>query len=60
MVAQAGPVPTIAAALARAHAGDTIVVTAGVYREPRLEVTVPVTILGQGEPSSTAAAPTRS
>ncbi len=48
VVAQAGPVPTIAAALARAHAGDTIVVTAGVYREPRLEVTVPVTILGQG------------
>ena len=26
-----------------------MVVTAGVYREPRLEVTVPVTILGEGE-----------
>ena len=49
VVAPGGPVPTVTAALARARAGDTVVVTAGVYREPRIIVTVPVTILGQGE-----------
>jgi nitrous oxidase accessory protein len=48
VVAPEGPVTTVAAALRRARAGDTIVVTAGVYREPRLEVTVPVTLLGVG------------
>jgi nitrous oxidase accessory protein len=42
-------VATIAAALRLAHPGDTVVVTAGVYHEPRLDVTVPVTILGRGE-----------
>jgi len=49
VVAPGGPVPTVTAALAQARAGDTVVVTAGVYREPRIIVTVPVTILGQGE-----------
>ncbi len=49
VVAPGGPVPTVTAALAKARAGDTVVVTAGVYREPRIIVTVPVTILGQGE-----------
>jgi nitrous oxidase accessory protein len=49
VVAPGGPVPTVTAALAMARAGDTVVVTAGVYREPRIIVTVPVAILGQGE-----------
>jgi nitrous oxidase accessory protein len=49
VVAPGGAVPTVARALRLARPGDTIVVTAGVYREPRLDVTVPVTILGQGE-----------
>jgi nitrous oxidase accessory protein len=49
VVAPGGPVPTVTAALAKARTGDTVVVTAGVYREPRIIVTVPVTILGQGE-----------
>jgi nitrous oxidase accessory protein len=49
VVAPAGEVTTVAAALRLARAGDTVVVTAGVYREPPLEVTVPVTILGRGE-----------
>ncbi len=49
IVAPGGSVPTVTAALRLARAGDTLVVTAGVYREPRLEVTVPLTILGQGE-----------
>jgi nitrous oxidase accessory protein len=49
VVAPGGAVPTVTQALRLARAGDTIVVTAGLYREPRLEVTVPVTILGQGE-----------
>jgi nitrous oxidase accessory protein len=49
VVAPAGDVATIAAALRLAHPGDTVVVTAGVYHEPRLDVTVPVTILGRGE-----------
>jgi nitrous oxidase accessory protein len=48
VVAPGGAVPTVTEALRLARAGDTILVTAGVYREPRLEVTVPVTILGQG------------
>jgi nitrous oxidase accessory protein len=49
VVAPGGEVPTVAAALRLARPGDTVLVTPGVYREPRLEVTVPVTIIGQGE-----------
>jgi nitrous oxidase accessory protein len=49
VVAPDGEVRTIAAALRLARPGDTVVVTAGLYREPRLDVTVPVTILGRGE-----------
>ncbi|MCU0626670.1 MAG: nitrous oxide reductase family maturation protein NosD, partial [Gemmatimonadaceae bacterium] len=37
----------IAHALARAAAGDTIVLAAGTYREPTLVVTRPVTLLGR-------------
>jgi nitrous oxidase accessory protein len=45
-----GPVASVAAALRLARPGDTIVVRAGVYREPRLVVTLPLTILGEGGP----------
>ena len=48
IVAPDGRVSTISAALRQALAGDTIVVTAGVYREPRLEVRMPLVILGEG------------
>jgi nitrous oxidase accessory protein len=49
VVAPGSAVPTVTAALAEASVGDTIVVTAGVYREPQLVVTVPVVLLGQGD-----------
>ena len=49
VVVPGGAVGTVGAALRLARAGDTVVVTAGVYREPRLYVTVPVTIVGEGE-----------
>jgi nitrous oxidase accessory protein len=49
VVRPGGEVPSVSAALRLARAGDTVVVTAGVYHEPRLEVTVPLTILGQGQ-----------
>ena len=49
VVGAGGDVATVSSALRLARAGDTVVVTAGVYREPRLVVTVPLTILGQGE-----------
>jgi nitrous oxidase accessory protein len=39
-------VAPIARALARAHAGDTIRLAPGTYREPTLVVTTPVTLLG--------------
>ena len=42
VVAPGGEVTTVAAALRLAQAGDTVVVTAGVYHEPQLRVTVPV------------------
>lgn len=48
VVAPDGPVATVGEALRQARAGDTIVVTAGVYREPKLEVRVPLTLLGVG------------
>lgn len=47
VVAPGGPVATVTAALSQARAGDTVIVTAGVYREPRLEVTVPLALLGE-------------
>ena len=40
--------PTLTAALRLARAGDTLVVTAGIYREPQIIVSVPVVILGEG------------
>jgi len=50
VVNPAGPVATVAAALASAGPGDRILVRAGVYREPTLVVSVPVTI--EGEPGA--------
>jgi len=41
-----GTIPTLTAALAVARRGDTIVVRAGVFAEPRIIVAVPVTIIG--------------
>ncbi|HEY8257459.1 MAG TPA: nitrous oxide reductase family maturation protein NosD [Gemmatimonadales bacterium] len=38
--------PTLTSALRLARPGDTIIVRPGAYREPRLVVTVPLTILG--------------
>jgi nitrous oxidase accessory protein len=49
VVAPGGPVSTVAEGLRLARAGDTVVITAGVYREPRLQVTVPLTLLGEGD-----------
>ena len=49
VVAPGGPVPTVTAALRLARPGDTVVVMAGIYREPRIEVAVPVTLLGEGD-----------
>jgi nitrous oxidase accessory protein len=48
LVKPGGPVPTLTAALSLARPGDTVVVTAGIYREPRIIVSVPVVILGEG------------
>ena len=44
-------VPTLTAALQQARPGDTILVLPGIYREPRITVAIPVTILGQGNPT---------
>jgi nitrous oxidase accessory protein len=46
VVSPEGPVRTIAQALALAPAGGRIVVRAGVYREPTIQVTRPVEIAG--------------
>lgn len=47
VVAPGGPVASVSAAVRLARPGDTIVVTAGVYREPRIELTRPVVLLGE-------------
>jgi nitrous oxidase accessory protein len=50
VVRPGGPVPTLTAALRLARPHDTVVVMAGVYREPRIVIATPVTVLGQGGP----------
>jgi nitrous oxidase accessory protein len=50
VVEPGGPTPTLTAALRMARRGDTILVRSGVYREPRIIVAVPVTILGDHDP----------
>jgi len=49
-VGRAAAYHTITAAVAAAHAGDRIVVHAGTYREPTIEIAKPLTIVGDGEP----------
>ncbi|HEY7614782.1 MAG TPA: nitrous oxide reductase family maturation protein NosD [Gemmatimonadales bacterium] len=51
LVEPGGAVPTLAAALRQARPGDTILVLPGTYREPRIVVAVPVTILGRDDPT---------
>lgn len=50
VVAPNGALPTVAAALARAHPGDVIRVTAGTYAEPMIVVDKQVTLIGDGWP----------
>ena len=50
VVSPAGPVRTIAAALALVRDGGRIVVDAGTYREPTIVITRPVEIAGRGLP----------
>ena len=51
VVSPRGAIPTLAEAIRRAAPGDTILVQAGVYREPTIVVDRRVTILGQGYPA---------
>jgi len=41
---------TIAAAVASAHRGDTVVVDSGTYREPTVEITSSIALVGRGSP----------
>ena len=50
VVAPNGALPTVAAALARAHAGDVIRVEPGTYAEPMIVVEKQVTLVGDGWP----------
>jgi nitrous oxidase accessory protein len=50
VVEPGGPLPTLTAALRQARPDDTIVVRPGVYREPRIVIAIPVTVLGEGNP----------
>ncbi len=50
VVEPAGPLPTVAAALAVAGDGDTIVIRPGTYREPELVVAHRLTLRGEGWP----------
>jgi nitrous oxidase accessory protein len=49
-VAPAGGLRTLSAAVAAARSGDTIVVHAGVYREPQIVIDKRVAIVGNGDP----------
>jgi nitrous oxidase accessory protein len=44
-------VATLTAGLRQARPGDTILVLPGTYREPRIVIAMPVTILGRGSPT---------
>jgi nitrous oxidase accessory protein len=49
-VSPATPFRSVTAALAAARNGDTVIVHAGIYREPQITVDKRVAIVGQGEP----------
>src|SRR4051794_752900 len=49
-VSPTGAVRTITAALARVRSGGRIIVNAGTYREPTLEITQPVELVGVDTP----------
>ena len=49
-VSSSGAVRSIGAAVASARSGDTVIVHAGLYREPQIVVDKPLTIVGNGEP----------
>jgi nitrous oxidase accessory protein len=49
-VSPATPFHSVTAALAAARNGDTVIVHAGIYREPQITVDKRVAIVGQGEP----------
>jgi len=49
-VSPSAPLHSVTAAVAAARNGDTIVVHAGIYREPRIAVDKRLTILGDGAP----------
>jgi nitrous oxidase accessory protein len=51
VVSPNGPVRTVAEGLRRVEAGGTVVVKAGTYREPPIDVTHPVVIQGEGWPT---------
>ena len=51
LVEPGSAVPTLTAALRQARPGDTILVLPGTYREPRVTIAIPVTILGRGNPT---------
>lgn len=50
VVDQKGDITTLKKALSITAAGDTIVVKAGRYREGNIQITLPVTIVGEGKP----------
>lgn len=49
-VSPIGALRSVGAAVASAHSGDTVIVHAGLYREPRIVVDKPLTIIGSREP----------
>jgi len=49
-VSASGAARSIGAAVASAHSGDTVIIHAGLYREPQIVVDKPLTIIGSGEP----------
>ena len=51
LVEPGSAIATLTTGLRHARPGDTIFVLPGTYREPRIVIAVPVTILGQGSPS---------
>jgi nitrous oxidase accessory protein len=49
-VTPTGPYRSITSAVSAARRGDTVVVSAGTYREPVIEVTTSIALIGRGNP----------